>query len=222
MTDAATLAEQGFRTVFGHELVGELPNFVHRPYLVVTMADLWPRFEGQLDGPSLAGVHLVETLELSALSRPGGAPAEAPRRSSALAAARHSTSPSSSRGRAGCRSSRCRPRRPSTRRSATGRASATRGKVRYLGWTVPGGRLRRLRRHRRPRRRPSTGAGRRRALLPHGTRTTGGSPTRSAGRRRAGHTTPAWSPTPRPSLDAVIDALDDIRDGQRRRGSGPS
>ena len=67
MTDAATLAEQGFQTVFGHELVGELPNFVHRPYLVVTMADLWPRFEDQLTGPSLAGVHLVDTLELSEL-----------------------------------------------------------------------------------------------------------------------------------------------------------
>jgi hypothetical protein len=67
MTDAAALAEQGFRTVFGHELVGELPAFVHRPYLVVTMADLWPRFEQQLAGPSLAGVHEVETLELSEL-----------------------------------------------------------------------------------------------------------------------------------------------------------
>ena len=67
MTDAATLAKQGFRTVFGHELVGELPAFVHRPYLVVTMADLWPRFEQQLAGPSLAGVHEVETLELSDL-----------------------------------------------------------------------------------------------------------------------------------------------------------
>ena len=41
----------GFTTVFGRELVGELPNFVHRPYLVVTMADLWPRFEAQLSGP---------------------------------------------------------------------------------------------------------------------------------------------------------------------------
>ena len=28
----------------------ELPLFVHRPYLVVTMADLWPRFEAQLTG----------------------------------------------------------------------------------------------------------------------------------------------------------------------------
>ena len=55
------------RSVFGHQLVGELPAFVHRPYLVVTMADLWPRFEDQLAGPHLAGVHLVETLELDDL-----------------------------------------------------------------------------------------------------------------------------------------------------------
>jgi len=57
----------GFPTVFGRDLVGELPAFVHRPYLVVTMADLWPRFADVLDGPHLAGVHLVETLELSEL-----------------------------------------------------------------------------------------------------------------------------------------------------------
>jgi glycerol dehydrogenase-like iron-containing ADH family enzyme len=35
---------EGFTTVYGRNLVGELPNFVHRPYLVVTMADLWPLF----------------------------------------------------------------------------------------------------------------------------------------------------------------------------------
>jgi glycerol-1-phosphate dehydrogenase [NAD(P)+] len=58
----------GFTTVFGRELVGELPNFVHRPYLVVTMADLWPRFEAALS-PHLAGVHLVSTLELAELER---------------------------------------------------------------------------------------------------------------------------------------------------------
>jgi len=58
----------GFTTVFGRELVGELPAFVHRPYLVVTMADLWPTFEARL-GAHLAGVHLVETLELADLER---------------------------------------------------------------------------------------------------------------------------------------------------------
>jgi glycerol-1-phosphate dehydrogenase [NAD(P)+] len=64
----ASLPPGGFPTVFGHELVGELPAFVHRPYLVVSMADLWPRFESQL-GAHLAGVHLVDTLELADLER---------------------------------------------------------------------------------------------------------------------------------------------------------
>jgi len=64
----ATLPPGGFTTVFGRGLVEELPNFVHRPYLVVTMADLWPRFEAALS-PHLAGVHLVTTLELADLER---------------------------------------------------------------------------------------------------------------------------------------------------------
>lgn len=55
-----------FQSVFGRNLVAELPKFVHRPYLVVTMDDLWPRFEGSFhDG--LAAVHLVRTLEVSEL-----------------------------------------------------------------------------------------------------------------------------------------------------------
>src|SRR5258706_15722019 len=63
-----------FATVFGRELIGELPNFVHRPYLVVTMADLWPRFEHLFDS-HLAGVHLVETLDTAALeTAPAGLP----------------------------------------------------------------------------------------------------------------------------------------------------
>jgi glycerol-1-phosphate dehydrogenase [NAD(P)+] len=57
----------GFTTVYGRNLVGELPNFVHRPYLVVTMDDLWPRFSAVLDGPGLAGAHLVRTLDLAEL-----------------------------------------------------------------------------------------------------------------------------------------------------------
>jgi glycerol dehydrogenase-like iron-containing ADH family enzyme len=57
-----------FSTVFGRGLVGELPAFVHAPYLVVTMDDLWPRFEPLLGG-GLAGVHLVRTLELAELER---------------------------------------------------------------------------------------------------------------------------------------------------------
>ncbi len=57
----------GFTTVYGRNLVAELPNFVHRPYLIVTMDDLWPRFSTSLDGPGMAAVHPVRTLEVSEL-----------------------------------------------------------------------------------------------------------------------------------------------------------
>ena len=56
-----------FTTVFGRNLVAELPLFVHRPYLVVTMDDLWPQFAEPLSGDGMAGVHAVRTLELSEL-----------------------------------------------------------------------------------------------------------------------------------------------------------
>ena len=49
----------GFITVFGRNLLAELPSFVHRPYLVVTMEDLWPLFAETLEGSDLAGVHRV-------------------------------------------------------------------------------------------------------------------------------------------------------------------
>jgi glycerol dehydrogenase-like iron-containing ADH family enzyme len=55
-----------FATVFGRELIGELPNFVHRPYLVVTMTDLWPHFEHHFDS-HIAGVYCVSTLDLETL-----------------------------------------------------------------------------------------------------------------------------------------------------------
>ncbi len=55
-----------FRTVFGRGLVGELEAIANRPYLVVTMADLWPRFERLFDD-GVAAVHLVETLEVAEL-----------------------------------------------------------------------------------------------------------------------------------------------------------
>ena len=126
MSDATrSLPPGGFPVVFGHQLVGELPAFVHRPYLVVTMADLWPQFEDRLAGPHLAGVHLVDTIELDDLVALERDASRTRTRSSGSAAARRSTSRSSSPGRAGCRSSRSRPRRRSTRRSATGPASAT-------------------------------------------------------------------------------------------------
>lgn len=56
-----------FPTVYGRNLMAELPAFAHRPYLVVTMDDLWPRFAEMLEGDGLAGVHLVQTLEVSEL-----------------------------------------------------------------------------------------------------------------------------------------------------------
>jgi glycerol-1-phosphate dehydrogenase [NAD(P)+] len=55
---------EGFTTVYGRNLLAEVPNFVNRPYLVVTMEDLWPLFATTLDGPDLAGVHLVATLDV--------------------------------------------------------------------------------------------------------------------------------------------------------------
>jgi glycerol-1-phosphate dehydrogenase [NAD(P)+] len=55
-----------FQTVFGRQLVGELKHFAHRPYLVVTMADLWPGFEHEF-GPDLAGVYFADTLVLDEL-----------------------------------------------------------------------------------------------------------------------------------------------------------
>ena len=55
-----------FTTIYGRNLVGELPNFVHWPYLVVTMEDLWPKFEDYFDS-NMAGVHFVKSLELEEL-----------------------------------------------------------------------------------------------------------------------------------------------------------
>jgi len=66
----AGMADSGreFLTVFGRGLVEELPVFVHRPYLVVTMEDLWPKFEGAFT-EGLGGVHLVRTLDIDELYR---------------------------------------------------------------------------------------------------------------------------------------------------------
>ena len=69
--------------MFGRGLVAELPNFVPRPYLVVTMDDLWPRFEHHFDD-GLAGVHLVRSLDLDDLRTRGRAAARLLAASSAL------------------------------------------------------------------------------------------------------------------------------------------
>ncbi len=57
-----------FNTVYGRGLVRELKTTVHRPYLVVTMADLWPRFAGEFDD-GLVGPLLVGSLERVDLER---------------------------------------------------------------------------------------------------------------------------------------------------------
>ncbi len=38
-----------FQTILGRNLVGELKNFVHRPFLLCTMEDMWPKFRPFFD-----------------------------------------------------------------------------------------------------------------------------------------------------------------------------
>lgn len=59
---------QLFSTVYGRNLIGELKNFIHRPYLIVTMKDLWSLFESEFD-KNLAGVYFVDSLEYDDLCR---------------------------------------------------------------------------------------------------------------------------------------------------------
>lgn len=63
-----------FTTIYGRNLVGELANFVHRPYLVVTMEELWPAFEPAFDdglvGPVFAASMDVEKLEVALAALP--------------------------------------------------------------------------------------------------------------------------------------------------------
>ena len=39
-----------FQTIIGRNLVGELKNFVHRPFLLCTMEDMWPKFAPFFEG----------------------------------------------------------------------------------------------------------------------------------------------------------------------------
>src|ERR1700730_13788358 len=39
-----------FQTILGRNLVGELKNFVHRPFLLCTMEDMWPKFAPFFEG----------------------------------------------------------------------------------------------------------------------------------------------------------------------------
>lgn len=54
-----------FPTVFGRNILGEVPNFVAGPYLVVTMADLWPHISKHL--PEGTPHLFVTSMERSAL-----------------------------------------------------------------------------------------------------------------------------------------------------------
>ena len=55
------MAKNLFTTIYGRNLVGELKNIVQRPYLVVTMEDLWDTFKDEFDDDCI--VHFVKTLE---------------------------------------------------------------------------------------------------------------------------------------------------------------
>ena len=63
-----------YNTIYGRNLVGELRNIVQKPYLVVTMKDIWPLFEKNFDEDCV--VHFVTSVdydkvlgEISALPR---------------------------------------------------------------------------------------------------------------------------------------------------------
>ena len=58
----------GFPTVFGRGLFGEFKNFVNPPFLVVTMADLWPLFGHEFEGADLR-LYLTDSIEAADLER---------------------------------------------------------------------------------------------------------------------------------------------------------
>lgn len=55
------MSDDMFRTIYGRNLIGELKNIVQRPYLVVTMEDLWEKFKNEFDEDAIP--HFVTTLE---------------------------------------------------------------------------------------------------------------------------------------------------------------
>lgn len=56
----------GFPTVFGRNLIAELPHFVRPPFVVVTMEDLWPMFREHFSGADCTAffVQCMESREL--------------------------------------------------------------------------------------------------------------------------------------------------------------
>src|SRR5690348_15579192 len=55
-----------FQTILGRNLVGELKNFVHRPFLLVTMEDMWPKFAKDLEGAEFLP-YFVKSVDQKAL-----------------------------------------------------------------------------------------------------------------------------------------------------------
>jgi glycerol dehydrogenase-like iron-containing ADH family enzyme len=57
-----------FTTIFGRNLIAELPNIVNYPFLIVTMPDLWDIFKPHFDGAQYQ-LYLVSTIDGDALER---------------------------------------------------------------------------------------------------------------------------------------------------------
>ena len=55
------MSGQVFNTIYGRNLMGEIKNIVQRPYLIVTMEDLWDKFKHNFDDGAV--VEFVKTLE---------------------------------------------------------------------------------------------------------------------------------------------------------------
>jgi glycerol dehydrogenase-like iron-containing ADH family enzyme len=64
---------QLFNTIYGRNLVGELPRILGRPYVVVSMDDLWPMFADSFDdslvGPHLGGGQAIDVAKFIAWRR---------------------------------------------------------------------------------------------------------------------------------------------------------
>jgi len=61
MTDILSTGHE-FTTIYGRNLLAEIPAIAHRPYLVVTMPDLWEKFGHCFTGRH-AGPYLVHTID---------------------------------------------------------------------------------------------------------------------------------------------------------------
>jgi glycerol dehydrogenase-like iron-containing ADH family enzyme len=57
-----------FDVAYGRKLVAEIPKIVNPPFLVVSVADLWPSFSNQFDGADIH-LHVVDSLEIDDIER---------------------------------------------------------------------------------------------------------------------------------------------------------